>query len=119
MSTTGGLPPWSFQPCSGCGRPVPLAAHDLTCHFFDIRTRVAVAWICCECQGVLDLLGLFTSWDAAICAHQGELDDRALRYFNQDSHQPGGAELCGRLGPTYLRTGGASARDLGGRWTAD
>ena len=86
MSTTGDLPPWTFQLCPGCGRAVPLAMHDLTCLPFDIHTRVAVAWICHHCDLVLDLLGLFTSWDAAICAHQRELDDRARRYFNQASH---------------------------------
>jgi hypothetical protein len=85
MTFAEDLPPWSFQPCSGCGRAVPLAAHDLTCHFFDIRTRVAVAWICDDCDMVLDLLGLFTSWETATSAYYRELDDRAARYFNQAS----------------------------------
>ncbi len=40
--------------------------------------------ICDHCDLVLDLLGLLTSWDAAISAHQRELD-RALRYFNAAS----------------------------------
>ena len=85
MTTAPELPPWTFQRCPGCGRAVPLAAHELTCPRYDTRTRVAVAWICDHCDLVLDLLGLFTSWEAAISAHQRELDNRALRYFNQAS----------------------------------
>ena len=46
---------------------------------------MVVACICDHCDLVLDLLGLFTSWDAAISAHQRELDDRTLRYFNAAS----------------------------------
>jgi hypothetical protein len=69
--TAEDLPPWSFQPCSGCGRAVPPAAHDLTCHFFDIRTLIAVAWVA----------------NTATSAYYRELDDRALRYFNQPSQR--------------------------------
>ena len=86
MTITADLPHWAFQRCPACGRAVPLAAHELTCPRYDTRTRVAVASICDHCDLVLDLLGLFTSWDAAISAHQHELDDRALRYFNEASH---------------------------------
>ena len=86
MTTAEDPPPWSFQPCSGCGRAVPLGRHDLTCPHFDIRTRVTVAWICDQCDLVLDLLGLFTSWEAATCAYYRELDDRAPRYFNEASN---------------------------------
>jgi hypothetical protein len=52
---------------------------------------VAVAWICDHCDVVVDLVGLFTSWPAAIYARQLELDDRAARYFSDSSrqrHQP-------------------------------
>ena len=51
------------------GRAVSLAIHELTCPPCDTRTRVAVACICDPCDLVLELLGLFTSWDAAISAH--------------------------------------------------
>jgi len=85
MTIAGGPPPWTFQLCSGCGRAVPLAMHELTCPSFDTRTRVAVACICDHCDLVLYLLGLFTSWDTAISAHQRELDARTLRYFNAAS----------------------------------
>ena len=83
MTITADLPHWAFQRFPGCGRAVPLVAHELTCPCYDTRIRVAVASICDHCDLVLDLFGLFTSWDAAISAHQHELDDRALRYFNE------------------------------------
>jgi hypothetical protein len=83
-------PPWAFEPCLGCGRAVPLAAHELTCPCFDPRTRIAVAWICDHCDLVVDIVGLFTSWSAAITGRQDELDARAARLLNHTSaSQPG------------------------------
>ena len=85
MTTIFDPPPWAFELCLGCGRAVPLVAHELTCPCFDSRTRIAVAWICDDCDMVVDLVGLFTSWSAAIAARQGELDDRAARYLTDTS----------------------------------
>lgn len=78
-------PPWAYEHCPGCGCDVPLQKHDLSCPRYDPRTRVAVAWICDQCDHVLDLVGLFTDWPAAISACQRELDLRQACYFNNDS----------------------------------
>jgi hypothetical protein len=74
-------PPWAYEVCPGCGCDVSLQKHDLTCWRFDPHTRVAVAWICERCDQVLDIIGLYTSWAAAISACQQELDHRQARYF--------------------------------------
>src|SRR2546428_9529361 len=52
---------------------------------FDLRTRVVVAWICDNCDIVVGLVGLFTSWLDAISARQHKLDDRAASYFSDVS----------------------------------
>jgi hypothetical protein len=89
MTTIFDPPAWAFEVCLGCGRTVPLAAHELTCPCFDPRTRIAVAWICDHCDIVLDLVGLFTSWSAAIAARQDELDRRLARHLaDPSSSQP-------------------------------
>src|SRR5262245_28971134 len=85
MTTIFDPPPWAFELCLGCGRAVYLAAHELTCPCFDPRTRIAVAWICDHCDAVVDIVGLFTSWSAAIAARQDELDARAARYLDDAS----------------------------------
>jgi hypothetical protein len=85
MTTISDPLPWAFELCPGCGRNVPLATHDLTCWQYDLRTRVAVAWICDDCDLVVGVVGLFTAWDAAISARQRELDDRAGSYFSAAS----------------------------------
>lgn len=84
MTAPSNAPPWAFEPCPGCGRPLPLAIHELTCPCFDPRTRVAVAWICEDCDMILGV-GLFTSWLDAISARQRLLDDRGLRYVGRTS----------------------------------
>lgn len=85
MTTVFHPPPWAFELCLGCGRAISLAAHELTCFCFDPRTRIAVAWICDDCDTIVDLVGLFTSWSAAIAARQAELDVRAARYLDDVS----------------------------------
>ena len=89
--TLGEPPPYAFELCPSCGRDVVLATHDLSCLQHDPRIRVAVAWICDDCNLVLGIVGLFTSWTAAIHAHQDELDQRAATYFNVASS--GGADV--------------------------
>ena len=74
-------PPWAFEPCPGCRRPLPLATHELTCPCFDPRTRIAVAWICDDCDVIAGVVSLFTTWLDALAAHQRALDDRALRHL--------------------------------------
>jgi hypothetical protein len=71
-------PLWGYEPCTTCGRQVPLTTYELTCPCFDPRTRVLVAWICEDCDIIVGLVGLFTSWSAAISAGQSALDDRYL-----------------------------------------
>jgi ABC-type branched-subunit amino acid transport system ATPase component len=78
-------PPWAFEPCPGCGRPLALATHELTCPCFDHRTRVAVAWICDDCDLIFGAVGLFTTWSDAISARQRELDDRASLHLSDAS----------------------------------
>jgi hypothetical protein len=85
MSRICDPPPWVFELCLGCGGAIPLATHELTCPCFDLRTRVAVAWICDNCDLFVGLVGLFTSWPDAISARQRELDHRAARYFSDVS----------------------------------
>jgi len=85
MSSFSDPPPWAFEVCIACGRGIPLATHELTCPCFDLRTRVAVAWICDNCDIVVGLVGLFTSWLDAISARQHKLDDRAASYFSDVS----------------------------------
>ncbi len=77
MTSLSDTPPWAFEPCTGCGRPLPLATHELTCPCFDPRTRIAVGWICDGCNLIVGMVGLFTTWVDAISARQRELDDRA------------------------------------------
>ena len=80
------LPPphWALRVCPGCGRDVALLKHDLTCPGHDPRTRVAVAWICGDCDQVLGLVGLFTSWPEAFSAHNRELDEHGPRYITTE-----------------------------------
>ena len=82
MTRLDAPPPWSLKTCPNCGWFVSLATHDLSCPCFDTRTRVAVGWICDDCDLVIGLVGLFTTWAAAISARQLELDVRAARYFS-------------------------------------
>ena len=72
-------PPWAFEPCPGCRQPLSLDTHELTCPCFDHRTRVAVAWICDDCDLIVGMVGLFTTWSEAFSARQAELDGRAAR----------------------------------------
>lgn len=72
------MPLWGFQPCTTCGRQVPLTTYELTCPCFDPRTRILVAWICEDCDVIVAMVGLFTSWSDAISAGQRALDDRYL-----------------------------------------
>ena len=76
------LPPWAFVPCPGCGRLLALAIHELTCPCFDPRTRLAVAWICDDCDEIVGMVGLFTAWSEAISARQVELDGRAASHLS-------------------------------------
>ena len=73
-------PLWGFQPCTTCRRQLPLTTYELTCPCFDPRTRILVAWICEDCDVIVGVVGLFTSWSDAISAGQRALDDRALGY---------------------------------------
>jgi hypothetical protein len=86
--TTLDEPPWASQPCPACGRPVPLDTHELTCPCFSPRTRLAVAWICDRCNLVVGLVGLFTSWAAAVSARQRELDRRGARHIAETAVKP-------------------------------
>jgi hypothetical protein len=61
------------------------------CPQHDPRIRVAVAWICDDCNLVLGMVGLFTSWTAATYARQDEWDQRAAAYF--DVASSGGADV--------------------------
>jgi hypothetical protein len=71
MSSIRDSPPGAFELCPGFGGAIPLAIHELTCPCFDLRTRVAVAWICDNCDLLVGLVGgLFTSWPDAISARQ-------------------------------------------------
>jgi hypothetical protein len=79
-------PLWGFEPCKTCGRQVPLTAYELTCPCFDPRTRILVAWICEDCDVIVGMVGLFTSWSDAISAGQTTLDDRAGGYFGNASN---------------------------------
>jgi len=71
-------PLWGYEPCTTCGRQVPLTTYELTCPCFDPRTRILVAWICEDCDIIVGMVGLFTSWSDAISAGQSALDDRYL-----------------------------------------
>jgi hypothetical protein len=42
-----------------------------------------VAWICDHCDLVVGLVGLFTSWTAAISAHQRELDRQGGHHLSR------------------------------------
>jgi phage terminase large subunit GpA-like protein len=81
-------PPWASEPCPACRRSVVLGMHELSCPCSDHRTRVAVAWICDHCDLVVDLVGLFTSWAAALSAHQHELDGRAGHHLAKAAVKP-------------------------------
>jgi hypothetical protein len=87
MTHLDDAPPWAFELCPGCGRPLPLGTQEFTCPCFDHRTRVAVAWICDDCDLIVGMVGLFTTWLDAITARQRELDDRAHRCLNRASGQ--------------------------------
>jgi phage terminase large subunit GpA-like protein len=75
--------PWGEQSCPSCGRRVQLAVHDLSCPCWDTRSWAAVGWICQDCSNVIELLGLFTSWDAALTALGAELDRRGVLCVRQ------------------------------------
>ena len=79
-------PLWGLEPCTACGRQIPLTAYELTCPCFDPRTRILVAWICEDCDAVLGTVGLFTSWSDAISTGQRALDDRVGRYVGGASN---------------------------------
>ena len=83
MTTLSDPPPWTLEPCPDCGRPLPLDTYELTCPCFDSRTRIAVAWICDDCDLIVGVVGLFTTWHDAISARQRLLDERGARYLRE------------------------------------
>lgn len=54
----------------------------LTCPCFDHRIRIAVAWICDDCDLIVDVVGLFTTWHDAVSARQRALDERGARHLH-------------------------------------
>ena len=44
-----------------------------------------MAWICEDCDMILGLVDLFTTWSDAVSARQRELDDRASRHLSDTS----------------------------------
>jgi hypothetical protein len=86
MTTLFDIPLWGFEPCTTCARQVPLTAYELTCPCFDPRTRILLAWICEDCDVIVGLVGLFTSWSDAISAGQTALDGRAGAHLGNDSN---------------------------------
>jgi hypothetical protein len=80
------VPLWGYEPCTTCGRQVPLTTYALTCPCFDPRTRILVAWVCEDCDVIAGTVGLFSSWSDAISAGQSTLDDRASRYLGNASN---------------------------------
>ena len=69
------------RPCPRCGTQVLLSKHDLSCpcqrHYPD--SRIVVGWICEDCNLVLELVGLFTSWADAISSFEQEVRRQRFR----------------------------------------
>lgn len=72
------LNPPPVKACPRCRTRVFLTRHDLSCHCHHQYPsyRIAVGWICEDCDLVIDLVGLFTSWPDATSSFQQELRRR-------------------------------------------
>lgn len=78
-------PPWWLEMCVGCHRYLAPELYQLSCccscnkcGHDDRRHLFAVAWICDHCDYVLEVVGLFTNWPAALDARRRALKQREL-----------------------------------------
>ncbi len=78
-------PPWWLEMCLGCARYTALEVYELSCccscgacGHGDSRSLFAVAWICDHCDHVVESVGLFTNWPAALDARRRVLNRREL-----------------------------------------
>ena len=78
-------PIWTLEICVGCARYTEPDIYQLTCccscgdcwhnhrqHLF------ALAWICNHCDHVIESVGLYTNWPAALDARRRTLQQRAV-----------------------------------------
>ena len=78
-------PPWWLEMCVGCWRYTELAVYEFSCSCScrrcchdDSRQLFAIAWICDHCDVVVESVGVFTRWSAALDARRRVLKRREL-----------------------------------------
>jgi len=78
-------PPWWLEMCVGCWRYTALEVYELSCccscrrcNHDGERQLSAVAWICDNCDVVVESVGVFTHWPTALDARRQVLKRREL-----------------------------------------
>lgn len=82
MPTLPGLPDpppvWALEYCVGCALYWPLAIHEVACHSRrqHPRSLFALAWLCPQCDRVIDSIGIYSDRAAALNAGRRTLRQR-------------------------------------------